>query len=147
MVRAAFPAAGADLGNAPEAEQSHLQPAVEQLAHHFIKKGRKSSALLIVGLTALFGGGGYFAQQAAVDRHTDELEKLDAAVDAHEAQPTHDGAVTRIEVKALEDKVQHLDKSVGQLGQKIDGQEKRQTERHDDLKEELRYLRRRRRDR
>lgn len=147
MVSAAFPAApGIDLGNADAAEGSHLQPAVEQLAHHFIKKGRKSSALLIFALSVLFGGGGYFAMQAAVDRHTDELKKLDVEVETHDAKPAHDGAASKSEVRALEGKVQQLDKSVGTLGTKIDERSKAQEKQYDDIKMELRLIRRRRRD-
>lgn len=144
MVSAAFPAAGAELGNADAVDNSQVQPAVEQLAHHFIKKARKSSALLIVGLTALFGGGGYFAQQAAVDRHSDELEQLSDDVDAHGRRPSHDGAVSQEQLEKVEKRVIAIDRDVATIGEKLDGEALRQKERHDDLKEELRYLRRRR---
>ncbi len=147
MVTAAFPAqAGVDLGNAEPVEASHLQPAVEQLAHHFIKKGRKSSAILIVGLTAIFGGGGYFAQQAAVDRHNTEIEQLSDDVDVHSDLPGHSGAVSHEQLEKVEQQVIDLDRNVVKIGEKLDGEAVRQRERHDDLKEELRYLRRRRRD-
>lgn len=147
MVSAAFPAAaGVNLGDDEAAEGSHLQPAVEQLARHFIKKGRKSSALLIFALSVLFGGGGYFAMQAAVDRHTEELEQLDSEVDLHDAKPAHDGAASKSEVGALEDKVQQLDKSVGNLGIKIDERSKAQEKQYESINRELRIIRLRRRD-
>lgn len=143
MVSAAFPAEHADLGNA----EKSIQPAVEQLAGHFMRKARKGNAVIVVALTALFGTGGYFAQQAAVDRHTDELEQLGDDVEAHEDRPAHDGAVSQEQLGEVERRVIAIDRDVAKIGQQLDSEAVRQKERHDDLKEELRYLRRRRRDR
>lgn len=142
LASAAFPAV-AEVGSA---EPAHAD-AAEQFAAHLIRKGRKSGWLTTVVVAALFGTGGFFGMKAAGERRDEKIGAVEADAAVHDAKPAHDGAATKVEVKALETKVQHLDKSVGALGGKIDSQETRQKERHDDLKEELRYLRRRRRDR
>lgn len=101
--------------------------------------------LLKYVITALLAMGAAYGGLKLADQDNAKqigAVKADAAV--HKAKPAHNGAATKVEVKAVEDKVNTLDKSVIKLGTKIDGQETRQKERHDDIKDELRYLRRRR---
>ena len=96
-------------------------------------------------LTAVLAmGAAYGGLKLADKNNAEQIKAVNIKADVHDAKTAHSGAATRIEVKAIEDKVQTLDKSVIKLGTKIDGQEVRQKERHDDIKEELRYLRRRR---
>ncbi len=131
MVNAAFPA------------EAHAD-GIEQLAGHFMRKARKGNAVLIVVLSVLFGGGGYFALQAAVAQHTTELEGLGGDVKAHQAKPAHRGGVSHEQLEKVQQQVTEIDRAVVKIGETLDGEARLQQERHDDLKEELRYLRRRR---
>lgn len=92
----------------------------------------------LVALSAAYGG-----IKLAVKNNAEQIESVSTVIDTHRDESVHSGSATKVEVKAIEDKVQTLDKSVVELGTKIDGQETRQKERHDDIKEDFRDLRRR----
>ncbi len=145
LSRAAFPAV-ADVGNAEVAEPAPHADAAEQFAAHLIRKGRKAGWLTTVVVAALFGTGGFFGMRAAGERRDEKIEAVEADAAVHDAKPAHDGAATRVEMKALEGKVQQLDKSVGKLGTKIDERSKAQEKQYDDIKSDLRIIRGRRRD-
>ncbi len=138
LSRAAFPAV-AETGDAEAAPD-----AAEQFAAHLIRKGRRNGWLTTLLIASVFGTGGFFGMRAAGERRDEKIEAVEIGVAAHEAKPVHDGAPTRVEVKALETKVQSLDKSVGELGVKIDSQETAQSKRHDNIVDELKWLRRNR---
>ena len=138
LSRAAFPAA-VDTGSAEPAPD-----AAEQFAAHLIRKGRKSGWLATLVISGVLGTGGFFGMKAAGERRDDKIEAVETDAAAHDARPAHDGAATRVEFKALDAKVQQLDKSVGELGVKIDSQETVQSKRHEDIVEELKWLRRNR---
>jgi hypothetical protein len=105
-----------------------------------------TAGLIKYVLTALFTlGVAYGGIKWAVKSNADDIKAVDTKVEIHAIKSAHAGAVTKVEIKPLEDKVQALDKSVGELGVLIGQQEIRQKERHDDIKSELKYLRRRRR--
>ncbi len=141
LASAAFPAVAA-VGSA---EPVHAD-AAEQFAAHLIRKGRKSGWLTTVAVAALFGTGGFFGMKAAGERRDEKIGAVEADAAVHDAKPAHDGAATRVEMKALEGKVRQLDKSVVELGTKIDERSKAQEKQYDDIKSELRIIRRRRRD-
>ncbi len=142
LVTAAFPAM-ADAGNAEPVEESHAD-SIEKLAAHVIRKGRKGNWLATVVIAGLFGTGGFFGMKAAGERRDEKIEIVETDAAAHDAKPAHDGAATKVEVKALDEKVQKLDKTVGELGVTIDSQEKAQTVRHLEIVDELKWLRRNR---
>ncbi|HEU01857.1 hypothetical protein LCGC14_0605640 [marine sediment metagenome] len=141
LASAAFPAVAA-VGNT---EPVHAD-AAEQFAAHLIRKGRKSGWLTTVVVAALFGTGGFFGMRAAGERRDEKIGAVETDAAVHDAKPAHDGAATRVEMKALEGKVQQLDTSVGNLGIKIDERSKAQEKQYDDIKSDLRIIRRRRRD-
>ena len=102
-----------------------------------------TAGLIKYAVTALFAlGAAYGGIKLAVKSNSDDIKAVDTKFEVHADKSAHPGAATRVEVKAIEDKVQALDKSVGELGVQIDQQELRQKERHDDIKGELKYLRR-----
>lgn len=137
---AAFPAM-VDAGNA----DVHEQPdSIEQFAAHMLRKGRKGNWLAVVVVSALFGTGGFFGMRAAGERRDEKIVDVQMDAATHDAKPAHDGAATRIEVRALEGKVQQLDKSVGELGVKIDIQEQAQNKRQAEIIDDLKWIRRNR---
>lgn len=150
-------AAGKDLGAAGEDPEAVFRKTLSTLVQEVRNgngngpppKGLKhplTLSLLKYVVTSLIAlGAAYGGIKLAVKSNADDIQTVDSKVETHKAKTAHPGAATKVEVKAVEDKVQHLDKSVGELGVQIGEQEKRQAERHDDIKDELKYLRRRRR--
>lgn len=131
----------ADAGNADAIAQPD---SIEQFATHMLRKGRKGNWLAVVVVSALFGTGGFFGMRAAGERRDEKIETVQSDAAAHGAKPAHDGAASKIEVRALEREVQQLDKSVGNLATKIDERSKAQEKQYDDIKSELKFIRRNR---
>lgn len=140
---AAFPAMTDGLGDAEVVEPS-TGDAAEKFAAHLIRKGRKGNWLAVALVSALFGTGGFFGMRAAGERRDEKIHEVEHDASTHDAKPAHDGAATKVEVKALDDKVQKLDKSVGELGVKIDIQEKAQNKRQAEIIDDLKWIRRNR---
>lgn len=140
---AAFPAMSDGLGDADVVESS-TGDAAEQFAAHLIRKGRKGNWLAVAVVSALFGTGGFFGMRAAGERRDEKIHEVEHDAAAHTAKPAHDGAASKVEFKELDKRVQQIDKSVGELGVKIDSQEKTQEKRHKAVVDELKWLRRNR---
>lgn len=105
-----------------------------------IGAGKGLGVLLSVALTAYIS-----VQEAISDRPTkaevkDDIAEVKAAYRGHEA----DNKEASDSIEALDEEVDSIEDAVIGLGSKVDSLDKKVSEGFDDIKEELRYLRRKR---
>jgi len=152
--------ASRDVGAAPRAPTGTdpLEQAITSLVDHLREgnggggdngsmsaKHPVATPIIKYAITALLAlGAAYGGIKLAVKHNADSIEMLDAKIEMHDASPAHDGAVTKQEFQEVRKEVRDVEKKVDNIGVKIDERAKAQMQQYDDIKDELRYLRRRR---